>query len=71
MHFSTYTAAAVKTSLLLNRPKDRLAYATLGLVSEVGEVCGKLAKLIRDDSLSFEQLAGILTDEQRTSLSLE
>lgn len=48
-----------------------MAYSSLGLAAEVGEVCGKLAKLVRDKKFSLEHLSDYLTDVQREELAME
>jgi NTP pyrophosphatase (non-canonical NTP hydrolase) len=62
MEFNQYQEEALKTAIY---PMDRgLEYTTLGLVSEAGEVAGKVKKIIRDKD-------GILTDSDRVEIAKE
>lgn len=59
MNLTQYAAEAVKTAMY----KDAL-YPYLGLVGEVGEICNKYKKVIRDDNneLSDEKRQAILDE---------
>ncbi len=63
MNFEEYQAAASLTALYPNR-KNNLAYPTLGLAGEAGEVANIVKKIERD-------FAGVITDEIRTKLQDE
>lgn len=60
--FDEYQKQAKKTAIY---PKDRaLEYTALGLVSEVGEIAGKVKKVIRDQG-------GVFTDVTRAQIGAE
>lgn len=50
MDFNNYQFRAAKTAIYPKEDLQGLTYTTLGLVSEAGEVAGKVKKIIRDDS---------------------
>lgn len=53
MEFNQYQEEALKTAIY---PVDRgIEYTTLGLVSEAGEVAGKIKKIIRDKGGILEE----------------
>lgn len=58
-----YQQKTLKTGIYPNRGNNTL-YPTLGLMSELGEVAGKLKKMLRDDK-------GILTTDRQRALSGE
>ncbi len=60
MTFEDYQAKARTTAIYPNIGSNHL-YPTLGLVSEAGEVAGKIKKIMRDDG-------GVLSDEKRENL---
>ncbi len=49
MDFNNYQFRAAKTAIYPKEDLQGLLYTTLGLVSEAGEVAGKVKKIIRDD----------------------
>lgn len=57
MNFNDYQKEALKTAVF--PPSEALAYLSLGLVGEAGEVANKIKKVIRgdydDDPWAFEQ----------------
>lgn len=62
MKLSDYQVAAYKTAAY---PKESaITYPTMGLVGEIGEVCNKCKKIIRDDG-------GILTKDRRSQIRKE
>ena len=62
MDFNQYQAQAKETAIF---PKETaLAYLSLGLTSEAGEVAGKAKKVIRDHG-------GVLTEDYRQALEGE
>ncbi len=63
MDFNEYQKEAFKTALYPERGKD-VAYPTLGLVGEAGEVAEKVKKMYRDD-------AGEITDKKREDMKKE
>lgn len=63
MDFNEYQKEAFKTALYPERGED-VAYPTLGLVGEAGEVAEKVKKMYRDD-------AGEITDEKREDIKKE
>ena len=65
--FAEYDEAAAQTAIYPDSGQGNLtalAYATLGLTNEAGEVAGKLKKIMRDSD-------GLLTDEHRTAIAGE
>lgn len=48
MQLSEYQINAMGT---LDPSCDNIAYSSLGMVAEVGEICDKLAKFVRDEKL--------------------
>lgn len=62
MELNTYQNEAMRTAIY---PVDQgIEYTTLGLVSEAGEVAGKVKKVIRDN-------AGVFDDDKRDELADE
>lgn len=62
MDFTNYQWRTSQTAIY---PKEKaLEYLSLGLVSEAGEVAGKVKKVIRDNN-------SILTDEMKSALMAE
>ncbi len=55
MTFKEYQEFAKKTAIYPRENHDNLLYPTLGLVSEAGEVAGKLKKIIRDDHWKIDE----------------
>lgn len=51
MNFADYQGQAVKTAVY--RDEDRIIYPALGLLSEAGEVAGKIKKILRDKNGDF------------------
>jgi NTP pyrophosphatase (non-canonical NTP hydrolase) len=51
MQLDDYQEAARQTAIYADR--DRVVYPALGLASEAGEVCGKIKKVLRDQSGDF------------------
>ena len=51
MNFADYQSQAVKTAVY--RDRDRIVYPALGLLSEAGEVAGKIKKILRDKNGDF------------------
>lgn len=60
--FEQYSQVARSTAIY--PPERGLEYCTLGLLSEAGEIAGKLKKAIRDNN-------GVLTDEAKVGLRKE
>lgn len=63
MNFEEYQKIVKKTSIYPNQGNN-VAYATLGLVGEAGEVADKVKKLIRDFN-------GVLTEDKRKEMIKE
>jgi NTP pyrophosphatase (non-canonical NTP hydrolase) len=63
LDFSEYQQAAARTAALIATDHP-VVYPTLGLVSEAGEVAGKVKKIFRDRQ-------GQITDADREALALE
>jgi len=63
MNFKDYQQIVKKTSIYPDQGNN-VAYATLGLAGEAGEVADKVKKLIRDSH-------GILTPDKRTEMIKE
>lgn len=62
MNFSEYQQAAKKTAIYPSL--YAIEYLSLGLASEAGELCGKIAKVFRDRQGDF-------TDEQIAAIAAE
>ncbi len=65
--FTAYEHAAAKTAIYPEAGQGNmfgLAYCTLGLTNEAGEVAGKLKKVMRDE-------AGTLTAAAKTAIAAE
>ena len=62
MQFNEYQNQAKQTAIF--PPQEALAYLSLGLTSEAGEVAGKAKKIIRDHG-------GVITDDYRVALTGE
>jgi len=61
MNMNEYQERAAKTAVY---PKDKaLEYLALGLVSEAGEVAGKVKKYLRGDDVTFGELRDQLEAE--------
>ncbi len=63
MDFNEYQKLAKKTALY-PKIQDNFVYPALGLVSEAGEVAGKVKKIYRDNN-------GVLDEERRQVLKKE
>lgn len=63
MDFKTYQEKSRKTALYPD-VGENLAYPTLGLAGEAGEVANKVKKIFRDNG-------GVVSDEVRSQLSSE
>lgn len=63
MNFDEYQKVVKKTSIYPAQGNN-VAYATLGLAGEAGEVADKVKKLIRDDN-------GVLTPEKKKEMIKE
>ena len=63
MNFDEYQQQAGQTAVYKNRGKD-LAYPTLGLVGEAGEVAEKIKKIYRDKD-------GVVDDDERQAIKKE
>lgn len=63
MNFDEYQAIVKKTSIYPDQGNN-VAYATLGLAGEAGEVADKVKKLIRDSH-------GVLTEDKRKEMIKE
>ena len=63
MNFEEYQKVVKKTSIYPSQGNN-VAYATLGLAGEAGEVADKVKKLIRDDN-------GILTPDKKKEMIKE
>ncbi|GAB3752111.1 nucleoside triphosphate pyrophosphohydrolase family protein [Microlunatus parietis] len=61
--FDSYQQAAARTGAPIATDHP-IAYPTLGLVNEAGEVAGKVKKIFRDRQ-------GVITDTDRDALALE
>jgi NTP pyrophosphatase (non-canonical NTP hydrolase) len=61
MEFNDYQARAGKTAIYPTDGLSGLLYTSLGLVSEAGEVAGKVKKILRDNN-------SVMTDERREQL---
>jgi len=62
MEMNEYQSLARATAIY---PSEyTIIYPTLGLAGEVGEVCGKIKKMLRDDGgvLSYERLQALLDE---------
>lgn len=59
MRFDEYKNEARVTDLMPNN----LAYHTIGLVNEAGEVAGKVKKFMRGDSITHDDLVTMLSGE--------
>lgn len=55
LSFDEYVEKAMSTAIFPNAGTD-LAYPTLGLVGEAGEIANKVKKVIRDDAGKLSQL---------------
>lgn len=69
MTLNEYQRRAIRTRLACPYP---VTYAVLGLAEEAGEVCGKLAKLVRDHDACLETV--FQSEDKReavTSIALE
>lgn len=62
MNFADYQSQASKTAIY--SPVDAVVYPSLGLVSEAGEVAGKVKKVLRDNG-------GHFTEEKRSAIADE
>lgn len=62
MNFADYQTQASKTAIYPDA--DVIVYPSLGLVSEAGEVAGKVKKVLRDDN-------GMFTPEKREAIAAE
>lgn len=63
MDFSDYQKQSRRTAIYPNAGND-LVYPALGLVSEAGEVAGKVKKILRDEG-------GVVSDERRLQIAAE
>jgi NTP pyrophosphatase (non-canonical NTP hydrolase) len=61
MDFNNYQTRASKTAIYPTDGLNGLLYTSLGLVSEAGEVAGKVKKILRDNN-------SVMTDERREQL---
>jgi len=62
MDFNEYQKAAASTAIY---PEEyKIIYTALGLASEAGEVCGKVKKVLRDNS-------GVFTEEKKQAIADE
>lgn len=61
MNFDQYMEAAAKTAIYPREELEGVLYTSLGLVSEAGEVAGKVKKMLRDDKgkVTFERAEAI------------
>jgi hypothetical protein len=59
--FNNYQFRAAKTAIYSKEGLQGLLYTSLGLVSEAGEVAGKVKKILRDNN-------GVMTDERKEQL---
>lgn len=67
MNFSDYQTQAVKTAIYDDA--DYIIYPALGLLSEAGEVAGKIKKVLRDNKGNFTpELREQIADEAGDSL---
>ncbi|MDP3954025.1 MAG: nucleoside triphosphate pyrophosphohydrolase family protein [bacterium] len=67
MNFNEYQKLTAKTAIYSKKDKNfnyPVSYPVLGLVSEAGEIAGKIKKIYRDG-------AGKITKEQKTELAKE
>lgn len=63
MTFNDYQQQSRKTAVYPD-PGKNFIYPTLGLVSEAGEIAGKIKKVMRDDQ-------GLINDEKKQDLKKE
>jgi hypothetical protein len=63
MDFSDYQKQSRRTAIYPNAGND-IVYPALGLVSEAGEVAGKVKKILRDEG-------GVISDERRLQIAAE
>lgn len=61
MDFNSYQTRAGKTAIYPTDGLNGLLYTSLGLVSESGEVAGKVKKILRDNN-------SVMTDERKEQL---
>lgn len=61
MDFNSYQTRASKTAIYPTDGLNGLLYTSLGLVSEAGEVAGKVKKILRDNG-------GVMSDERKEQL---
>jgi len=64
MDLREYQEKARSTAIYLEIENTRILYPALGIISECGEVAGKIKKLIRDDG-------GDMNDDRRKAISKE
>jgi len=64
MNLTEYQKLARTTAIYTENPKNKILYPVLGIISESGEVCGKIKKLIRDDE-------GEMTKERKSAIVKE
>lgn len=62
MHFKEYQQKAITTKIY--KPEVGLAYVTLGIAGEAGEVAEKVKKIIRDDD-------GVVSEAKKVEISKE
>lgn len=65
MDFSEYEELAVRTATFSGKQKEHiLAYLTLGVTGEAGEIAEKIKKAMRNEE-------GVISEERRDALKLE